>query len=195
MAWLQKYGTPRLPFDRVYRDITGYQNADPQEHYKDLEKYLQIADRLVPEEVSLSRPTLRHPDLNPNNIFISDEADIVGLIHWQHSKILPLFLQVGIPAHFQNYGDPVSDDLTQPQLPDDLDELDKEDRRKELELYRRRHLHFYYVGATAKNNELHFQALMHRAGLFRRKILQHAGEPWEGNNVPLKADLVRVKQE
>ena len=36
---------------------------------------------------------------------------------------------------------------------------------------------------------------MHPAGLFRRKISQHAGEPWEGNNVPLKAELVRVTQE
>lgn len=156
---------------------------------------MRIANRLVPEEASLSRPTLRHPDLNPNNIFISDEADIVGLIDWQHSKILPLFLQAGIPAHFQNYGDPVSEDLAQPQLPDNLDDLDEDDRGKELELYRRRHLHFYYVGATAKKNDQHFQALMHPAGLFRRKIFQHAGEPWEGNNIPLKADLVRVMQE
>jgi len=195
MAWIQKYGTPRIPFDRVYRDITGYQKSDPREHYKNLENYLQIADRLAPEEVSFTRPTLRHPGLNPNNIFISDEADVVGLIDWQHSKILPLFLQAGIPAHFQNYGDPVSEDLTQPQLPDDLEELDEEDRKKELELYRRRHLHFYYVGATARKNDQHFQALMHPAGLFRRKISQHAGEPWEGNDVPLKADLVRVTQE
>lgn len=36
---------------------------------------------------------------------------------------------------------------------------------------------------------------MHPAGLFRRRIFQHAGEPWEGNNIPLKADLVRVTQE
>lgn len=195
MAWLRKYATPRLPFDRVYRDITGYQKTEPQEHYQDLETYLKIADRLVPNEGWLNRPTFRHPDLNPNNIFISDEADIVGLIDWQHSKILPLFLQAGIPDHFQNYGDPASDDLIQPQLPDNIDDLDEEDREKELELYRRRHLHFYYVGATAKKNDKHFQALMHPAGLFRRRIFQHAGEPWEGNNIPLKADLVRVMQE
>lgn len=195
MTWLREYGQPRLPFDRVYRDITKYQKTDPQEHYKDLETYLQIADRLVPNEASLDQPTLRHPELNPNNIFISDEADIVGLIDWQQSKILPLFLQAGIPAHFQNYGDPVSEDLVQRELPEDLDDLDEEDREKELELYRRPHLHFYYVGATAKKNDRHFQALMHPVGLFRRKIFQHAGEPWEGNNIPLKANLVRMQQQ
>lgn len=93
MAWIEKYGRSRLPFDRVYRDITRYQKSDPQEHYKNLEAYLRIADRLIPREASFNRPTLRHPDLNPNNIFISDEAEVVGLIDWQHSKILPLFLQ------------------------------------------------------------------------------------------------------
>ena len=44
-----------------------------------------------PKEAFLNRLTLRHPDLNPNNIFISEEADIMGLIDWQHSKILPFF--------------------------------------------------------------------------------------------------------
>lgn len=130
MAWLREYGRPRLPFDAVYRDITMYQKLDPQEHYKNVETYWQIADRLVPKEPSLNRPILRHPDLNPKNIFISDEADVVGLTDWQYSKILPLLLQAGIPTHFQNYGDPVSEDLVQPQLPDDLDDLDEEDREK-----------------------------------------------------------------
>lgn len=195
MAWIEKYGRPRLPFDRMYRDITGYQKSDPREHYKNLETYLQIADRLVPREAFLNRLTLRHPDLNPNNIFISDKADVVGLIDWQHSKILPLFLQSGIPAHFQNYGDTVSEELTRPKLPDDLNEMEEEDRDKELDFYRRRHLHFYYVGATAKKNDPHFKAWMHPAGLFRRKIFQHAGEPWEGNNIPLKAILIRAMQQ
>lgn len=35
---------------------------------------------------------------------------------------------------------------------------------------------------------------MHKGGLFRRKIFEHAGEPWEGNNIPLKADLIRLMQ-
>ncbi|KAM0717867.1 hypothetical protein Q7P37_006199 [Cladosporium fusiforme] len=194
MAWLRKFGKPRLPFDRVYRDITEYQKSNPEDHYNNLEIYLQHAARLVPNEDWLNRPTIRHPDLNPNNIFISDESEVVSFIDWQHSKILPLFLQAGMPAHFQNYGDPESEDLVQPQLPDHLDELDEDDREKELELYRRRHLHFYYVGATAKKNDSHFQAMMHPAGMFRRKIFQHAGEPWEGNNIPLKADLIRMMQ-
>ena len=162
---------------------------------RNLERYIQIALQLVPTEKWLQRPTLRHPDLNPNNIFISEDFEIVSIIDWQHSNILPLFLQAAIPAHFQNYGDPESEELRQPQLPQDIDEMEEEDRNKDLELYRRRHLHFYYIGATAKNNNQHFEALMHDGGLLRRKIFQHAGEPWEGNNIPLKGDLIQVAQD
>ena len=72
------------------------------------------------------------------------------MIDWQHSTVLPLFLHTGIPAPLQNYGDPDSEDPVRSQLPAELEDFDDEDREKELELYRRRHLHFYYVGATAK---------------------------------------------
>ncbi|KZF25763.1 kinase subdomain-containing protein [Xylona heveae TC161] len=192
MAWLRAYGKPRLPFERVHRDITNYEKSNPQEHLHNLEKYMQVAAQLAPKDRWLHRPIIRHPDLNPNNIFVSESLDIVSIIDWQHSTILPLFLHAGIPAHLQNYGDPDSENLVRPQLPGDVEEMDNDDREKELELYRRRHLHFYYVGATAKKIDSHFQALTHEGGLFRRKIFQHAGEPWEGNNFPLKADLIRL---
>ncbi|PPJ52075.1 hypothetical protein CBER1_10036 [Cercospora berteroae] len=32
-------------------------------------------------------------------------------------------------------------------------------------------------------------------GLFRKKIYQHAAEPWEGNSIPLKADLVMLAKD
>lgn len=183
-----------MPFDRMYRDITGFQNSQPREHIQSLEKYIQVAPHLVPKEPWLCKPTLRHPDLNPNNIFVSDEYEIAGIIDWQHSKALPLFLHAGIPGHIQNYGDPDSEDLMKPQFPAELDKMDDDDREQELEQYRRRHVHFYYTSATAQKNERHFDALMDEGGLFRRKIYEHAAEPWEGNSIPLKADLIRLKR-
>jgi len=35
---------------------------------------------------------------------------------------------------------------------------------------------------------------MYEGALLRRKMFQHAGEPWEGNNIPLKADLVLLSR-
>lgn len=176
----------------MYRDITNFQKSQPEEHIQNLRKYLQVAAHLVPREPWLCEPTLRHPDLNPNNIFVSDDYDIVGIIDWQHSKALPLFLHAGIPAHIQNYGDAQSEDLVKPQYPADLDEMDDDDREQLLEEYRRRHVHFYYAAATAEKNERHFDAMMHEGGLFRRKIYEHGAEPWEGNSIPLQADLIRL---
>jgi hypothetical protein len=172
----------------------GYQKVDPSSHVDTLEKYLQVCQHLVPSEDWLQKPVLRHPDLNPNNIFVTEECKIVSIIDWQHTTVLPLFLHAGIPASIQNYGDPDSEALIKPVAPPTIDEEDEEDRQKELELHRRRHAHFYYVGATATKLKVHFQAMMHEKGLFRKKIYQHAAEPWEGNSIPLKADIVQVVQ-
>lgn len=35
---------------------------------------------------------------------------------------------------------------------------------------------------------------MENLGLFVRKLYEHSGEPWEGNSIPLKADLIRLTQ-
>ena len=71
-----------------------YQLSDPSEHIESLESYLKIAPALLPSNEFL-QPVLRHPDLQPNNIFVSDDLDIVGLIDWQHAAVLPLFLAAG----------------------------------------------------------------------------------------------------
>lgn len=70
----------------------------------------------MPKKPSLLRPTLRHPDLQPPNIFVSDDFKTVGLIDWQHGSILPLFLQAGVPKYWQNTSDePVI--IAKPTLP------------------------------------------------------------------------------
>lgn len=183
-----------MPVERAYRESLGYQESSPQEHIETLEKYLQIAPHLVPKHEGLLRPILRHPDLQPNNIFVSDDLDILGIIDWQHASVLPLFLAAGIPNDIQNYRDDESVRFIPPKLPENLDEMDEDDRQAELDQFRRRHLHFFYLGLTQRFNDLHWQAIEQRRGLLKRKVFTHVGEPWEGNNVPLKADLVHISR-
>ncbi|KXT06882.1 hypothetical protein AC578_7275 [Pseudocercospora eumusae] len=76
--------------------------------------------------------------------------------------------------------------------PEYLDELDKDDRQKDIQLYRRRHTHFYYVGATITTLNSHYNAPSHDKALLRKKLYQHTAEPWEGNSIPLKTDLVQL---
>ncbi|KZF23037.1 kinase-like protein [Xylona heveae TC161] len=193
IAYLEKFGRPLQPFQRLRREIYNYQPQSHLEHIANLNKYLQVAPYLVPEnEPALTRPTIRHPDLQPSNIFVSDELEITGLIDWQGCTVLPLFLQCGIPNSIQNYGDDVSESLKFPVLPDNFNELEEKERLEQLELLRRRQLHYFYFALTSKINPLHYNALSADLSILRRKAFHHASEPWEGDNVTLKADLVHV---
>lgn len=143
---------------------------------------------------TLTRPTLRHPDLQPNNIFVSEKLDITGLIDWQHCAILPLFLQCGIPNSLQNHGDSVSESLTLPELPPGFDDLSDDEQFQEVLLLRRRQLHYFYVATTAELSPEHYNAMNSNGNTLRRKLFEHAGYPWEGDNVALKADLIQLTQ-
>ncbi|RAL11141.1 phosphotransferase enzyme family protein [Aspergillus homomorphus CBS 101889] len=161
LAWLRAYGRPRFPFERAYREFMDY-------HFL--------------------RPVLRHPDLQPNNIFISNNLDIVGLIDWQHASALPLFLAAGIRNFFQNYDDPASLELRPPPAPD-LDDMDVEEKANTLHNFQRRHIHFFYLAFTQRFNEPRFRVMDRATNMLMRRVFSHAGEPWEGNNIPLQADL------
>lgn len=193
LTWMEKYARPRFPIEPLYREIYGNQKVSPAEHIRNLSDYLRIADLIVPEAGSaLARPVVRHPDLQPNNIFLSDSCDIVGLIDWQHCSVRPLFLQAGPPKHFQNYGDDDSENFIMPRPPENFAELGEQEQEAAKELFRRRQLHYYYFAATAKYNEEHFDACMDDDIVSKQKLFQHAGNPWEGDNVTLKADLIRA---
>ena len=166
-----------MPVEREYRESLDYGESSPREHIEHLEKYMQVAPYFVPKQDDLSRPVLRHPDLQPNNIFVSDEFDVLGIIDWQHASILPLFISAGIPNYIQNYRDDESMRFVPPRLPNDLDRMDEDDRLAELEQYRRRHLHFFYLALTQRFNDLHWRAIKQRTNLLKRKVFTHAGDP------------------
>ncbi|KIX92545.1 uncharacterized protein Z520_11721 [Fonsecaea multimorphosa CBS 102226] len=191
-AWLAAFGRPRLPFERAYRECLNYEKSRPEEHIESLDKYVRLAPYLVPREPRFHRPILRHPDLQPHNIFVSENLDIVGIIDWQHCSVLPQFLAAGIPKYFQNCRDEASLSFLPPKLPENLAEMDDEERAEALERFRQRHLHFFYLGFTQRFNEAHFEILDRRTDLLTRKTFSHAGEPWQGNNIPLKADIIYI---
>src|SRR5579863_3013297 len=105
----------------------------------------------------------RHPDLQQSNIIVSRSPDsnlhVVGLFDWQHTSILPPFLPAGIPERLQNYDDPVSQSMTRPSLPENLDDLNEIEQSCEKELYRRRFVHYHYVKNTEECNARHHAAL------------------------------------
>lgn len=194
LAWIRAYGRPRLPFDRHYREALQFQKQDPKDHAKSLEEYIRLAPYLVPSCAELNKPILRHPDLQPNNIFVSENFRVTGLIDWQHAVALPAFLAAGIPNSFQNWNDVESASFTPPKLPKDLSSMSEGQCAKAREQFRRRHAHFFYLGYTQRFNEPHWRVLEDSVNLMKSRIYNHAGAPWEGLNTPLQLDLIQVSQ-
>jgi hypothetical protein len=153
-----------------------------------------MTPHLIPKSQELNQPVLRHPDIQPNNIFISEDYRVTSLIDWQHTVVLPAFLAAGTPNSFQNYADLESRVFTPPQPPTHLDSLEEFERMQVQEEFRRRHVHFFYLAFTQRFNERHWRALDEETDILRRRVYDHASEPWEGLNTPLQYDLVQLTQ-
>jgi hypothetical protein len=197
LAWTNAYAKPRLPYDRLYREIYHFKHVSPDSHTTDLSNYLKMIPFLgYANDSTLNRPVMRHPDLQPKNILVSDSNQIVGLIDWQHCSILPLGIAAGIPTHFQNYGDPESEMLKQPQvaLPSDYDSLSPPKQAMLLETRRKRLIHFLYAAFTKRLNKEHYDAIFDQSVILHQRLFKNAGTPWEGDSISLRAELIRSIQ-
>ncbi|KAJ7485197.1 protein kinase subdomain-containing protein PKL/CAK/Fmp29 [Mycena galericulata] len=198
LAYLERFGQPLLPFQRMRREGYRYQEQSPSDHIENLDRYLLIASSLVPKDPALGHFCIRHPDLQQNNIVVSRLSDstwqVVGLFDWQHASILPPFLLAGVPERFQNYDDPISQSMARPSLPENLDALDETEQSRAKELYLRRLVHYHYVKNTEECNELHYAALTDPVGMLRRRLFHHASDPWEGETLALKVALIEATE-
>ncbi|TVY53036.1 Altered inheritance of mitochondria protein 9, mitochondrial [Lachnellula cervina] len=180
LQWLQKFGQPSRPAGA---------NRLP-------EGLSQGCPYLVPKKTEDNAPTIRHPDLSPYNIFVSESGDITGVIDWRHTAILPIFLQAKVPKHFQYYEDKDSRDLKSPSLPPNFDTLCDGEKEDEMEIHRRRQVHCYYVAYTIRHRKSYFYAaaqfsLFH---LLKTILYDVACKPWEGDNTSLQAELIHAIQ-
>ncbi|KAG9019460.1 hypothetical protein FRB90_001934 [Tulasnella sp. 427] len=198
LAYLKQFGQPLLPFQRLRREAYKYQEQSPSDHIENLGRYLLLAPSIVPRNPALGQFRIRHPDLQQSNVIVSrspnSDWQVVGVFDWQHASILPAFLIAGIPQRLQNYNDPISQSMTQPSLPENLDDLDESEQRLAKELYHRRFVHYHYVESTEECNELHYAALTDPAGVLRRRLFNHASEPWEGETLALKFALIEATE-
>lgn len=176
--YLEKFGRPLFPMDRMRRETFNLEKQQPSVHQDSLQKYLEVSRHLVPQANSkLLRPTIRHPDLRPSNIFVSDNFEITSLIDWQSSAVLPLYLQSGIPADLDNSTDAASRAMETPSPPRALTELSEDEALQQLESFAKRQLHHLYMTETANKNPIHFDALTLPFSIGRRKIFQLSSAP------------------
>lgn len=198
-AYLERFGRPLLPFQRERREAYRYEEQSHLDHIKNLELYRRMVPLLVPKKASLLAFCMRHPDFQPSNVMVSRSPDsdrlrIVGLLDCQHAVILPRFLLAGIPDRLQNYGDPGSQTLTPPSLPENMDELPESDYVEAHGRYHARLVHYHYAKSTMELNKPHHDALSDSVSLFVRRLSDRAGAPWEGETHDLKALLVEATE-
>ncbi|KIY73439.1 hypothetical protein CYLTODRAFT_428523 [Cylindrobasidium torrendii FP15055 ss-10] len=193
LAYLDQFGAPRAPYERLRREHYNYEQQPPSDHAQNLGRYVRLAPSLVPDDSTLSAFCIRHPDLTDSNIRVSTEnggLQILSVLDWQHATVLPLFLHAGIPGFIQNEEDDVSRKMIAPKLPDDFDKLPGEEQEQERELLRRRLVHYHYVLSTATYNRVHHKGFVYPLNSFRRRIFIHASAIWEGETIKLLCALI-----
>ncbi|KAL3474616.1 kinase-like domain-containing protein [Aspergillus californicus] len=191
----KRFGRPRLHVERYLRELHKFKQLSPETHIQLLSDFSKLSPSLeIPSEHPFSRPTLRHPDFSLNNILINSSNDISGIIDWQHAVILPLCLCAGIPDHFQNWGDPMSETLAKPdvKLPEHFKDLSQSDQEVFLETRRKRLVHFYYAALTMGQMPDHFDALRSDSSMLRAKLFSRASMPWEGDSLSLKHAILQA---
>ncbi|KAK2731594.1 Phosphotransferase enzyme [Onygenales sp. PD_40] len=191
----RKHGKP-LELDFPHNTVFPGKH-DPEEYIKLLEKYLAICPYLLPKELSapLSQPTLRHPDLNPNNIFVDPDSGAIScIIDWQHTIIEPRLLASGYPRAFENPDSEIPAELKEPLLPRNHESLSSEEKIQADELYRRQLIFYYYRIFNGHLNKAHLEAMRDPLLLPRQHLVDRAGREWTGNLMTLKGALVRMVQ-
>ncbi|KIY65649.1 kinase-like protein [Cylindrobasidium torrendii FP15055 ss-10] len=198
LAYLSRFAEPVMPIRRERRPSYQYQKQLPSAHAELLEKYLRLAPSLPPKDPALGRFRIRHPDLNYNNIMLSKSPssgrhEVVSLIDWQHTSILPMFLLAGIPHSFQNHSDPISQAMTPPTLHENFDTFNDADKDRAMYSYLRQLVHYQYVTSTAQCNPSHYAAFSDPLHTIRGRLFQQAGAPWEGESLDLKDALIKAR--
>ncbi len=118
-------------------------------HSKLLSMYLAAVPHFVPTtDNDVCAPTLWHPDLTLNNVFVSESgiANIEGLIDWQHATVLPYFMFASLPPAVVYEGDKIDLSVLPPALPSNFDELSaKEQEEYRLQLkFANRHMWYQF---------------------------------------------------
>lgn len=195
IEFCRRFDKPRLHVERYLRELHQFKETSPTVHTQLLSDVLRMAPHLdISQDHPFARPTLRHPDFSPSNILINSSNDIVGIIDWQHAVILPLCLCAGIPTYFQNWGDPLSETLTKPEvrLPNSFDDLSQDEQSTVQETLRKRLVHFYYAALSMKEIPDHFDALRNEKSMLLAKVFNRTGTPWKGDSLSLKYTITQV---
>jgi hypothetical protein len=155
--FIQAHARPRMNYARSLTEP-----ESPDEMLDLLDRYLQLAPAMVPPQSSddTHSPTLWHPDLHLDNVFVDPKSkQITRVIDWQSAAVLPFFYQCGVATMFKHQG-LVSDDMTVwPKRPENYHSLEHDEKEMVDNLIGSECLHKYYLAITHNKNPRHWAAL------------------------------------
>ncbi|OOF93889.1 hypothetical protein ASPCADRAFT_132230 [Aspergillus carbonarius ITEM 5010] len=192
LEWTTKHGRPQqndFPHNNMVKG-----EISPDIYADLLRTYITISPHILPGDRAnpMNKPTMRHPDLNPSNVFVTESCEVSCIIDWQHCSILPLLLAAGNPPLFRNPDSEPPNGLAKPSLPEDYDSLSPEEKSQANELHRRRMLFYLYMVFNGKDNKPHLQALRYPLLAMRQHAVERADRQWSGNVITLKGALIRL---
>ena len=114
----------RLPKSPLILPGPGTYQPTREKKRKALQSYLAMVQYLLPTDHFIEYPSLWHPDLHLENIFVDPEnlTKVVGITDWQAVEVAPLFAQVRRP-YFLDYEGPPTVNLEYPSFPEDPAQL------------------------------------------------------------------------
>ena len=128
-----------------------------------LRNYLCLVKYLLPTDPPITSAFLWHPDLHAENIFVNPErpAEVLGIIDWQSSEVLPLFDHARQP-YFLDYDGPPSTGLDPPAFPEGFETLNPAEQAEAQDLYLKMSLSALYRRFTYSSNLTLFKAMEFR---------------------------------
>ncbi|GES59319.1 phosphotransferase enzyme family protein [Aspergillus terreus] len=167
--------------------------GSPQEQARLLEIAVRVMELLDSHRIlaQFAQPTLWHTDLHMGNICVGPDnnSQITALIDVQSLSVLPLFLQARWPVFLQPPRD-YTRGLVQPELPDDFNSLDKEDKAIALHDSTQAKMAKAYEVSTFLENRIAHNA-MNVPRVFRELFIR-TGEISDVGVVPLRECLIEI---
>lgn len=172
-------------------------------HYGSIAKHvglLEIAMKMIPALAASphlerhSHPVLWHTDLHLGNIFVSDHdpTEIVHLIDWQFTGVMPRFTQVRWPLFLEppeNY----RTGTVKPELPADFDTMDSDEKALAVASKDQAMLSKCYEAALVKNHLGSYLALT-QVDEAVRGLFTCCETTYKDGIIPLRDYLIKLSE-
>ncbi|KAE8398832.1 kinase-like domain-containing protein [Aspergillus pseudonomiae] len=110
-----------------------------------LQDFLKIYQHILPKDDGLNAGIIWHNDLHSDNIFVDQDkpTTITSIIDWQAVPIYPMFLIAYHPSLIEFDG-PKPERFVRPSLPENINDLNPQDKKAASELFLAQTLWLYY---------------------------------------------------